>query len=95
MNNIKTRFQLLHFGSEKPFSTIYEHEQLLATLHETETELKVGSIMPTDNGDYKIVEIILNRHEDDIEVPGVGVEMARYGDRLPYNFEVRVYLEKI
>lgn len=76
MNNIKTRFQFLYKGNEKPFATIYEHEQLLATLHETETELKVGSKIPTDNGDYKIVDIVLNRHEEDVEVPNFGVEMA-------------------
>ncbi|MBK6363990.1 MAG: hypothetical protein IPF52_11030 [Saprospiraceae bacterium] len=93
MNNIKTRFQILNNGNEKPLMSIYDHEQLMATLHET--ELKIGSKIPTNNGDYHIVNIILMKYKEDVPNYDFGIEIALVGERLPYNFEIRVYLEKI
>jgi len=93
--NIKARFQLFQVGTARPTMTVYEHNQLLATMSTSGGQMKIGDIITTEEGDnYKVVDIHLSTEENEVADPGVGAEMARVGTRLPYNFEIQVFLEQ-
>jgi hypothetical protein len=93
--NIKARFQLFNKGIDKPSMTVYEYNQIQATLSTSGNKIKIGDTIPTDEGDYKVIDISLEVMEEEIPDPQVGFEMALIGTRLPYNFEIQVTLEKI
>jgi hypothetical protein len=93
--NIKARFQLFNKGIDKPSMTVYEYNQIQATLSTSGNKIKIGGTIPTDEGDYKVIDISLEVLEEEIPDPKVGFEMALVGTRLPYNFEIQVTLEKI
>jgi len=93
--NIKSRFQFFTKGNSRPNMTVYEYNQIKATLSTSGNKIKNGDIIPTDEGDYKVVDISLEVLEQEVPNPNVGIEMALVGTRFPYNFEIQVILEKI
>ena len=93
--NIKARFQLFNMGAAKPSMTVYEYNQIQATLSTSGNKIKIGDTIPTDDGDYKVVDISLEVLDEEIPDPKVGMEMARVGTRFPYNFEIQVFVEQV
>jgi hypothetical protein len=93
--NIKARFQIFNKGVSKPFMTVYEYNQIKASLSNSSNRLKIGDIVPTDNGPYIVNDIFLEVKEEEIPDSDFGIEMALVGTRLPYNFEICVIIEKI
>ena len=93
--NIKTRLQIFSKGCAKPSMTVYEHGQLKATLSTANSKLKIGDIVPTDQGDYKVSDVLLQVEQEEVPKPDSGIELSLVGTRLAYNFEVQIILEKV
>ncbi|MBN9284834.1 MULTISPECIES: hypothetical protein [unclassified Flavobacterium] len=94
--NIKTKVSFYFEGESKPFANVEEYEQLKGMLYITDDsdyETKIKEV-DVDGVKYKVLstsfKILKETREDHLKY---GIDLALYGDSMPYNFHVSVFLE--
>lgn len=95
--NIKARVRVYFNNKEKPAMSIQEFNRLKEVYYPYDNRrLKVGDIITVNKEDYVLTSVsteVLEETRDDHLI--YGIETARTGEGMPYNYEVELYFEKV
>lgn len=95
-SNIKTKISFYFEGETKPFANVEEYEQLKMMFYiddDSEYETKMDEV-DIEGVKYKVLKtsfkILKETREDHLKY---GIDLAIYGDPMPYNLHLSVILE--